>query len=89
MGGRGARVSRQWDGWTGLQLPRQALCPNGMVASSESSLGISADPLNMSQGNERVGPDECQCRGGRDEVTGEGTKERKGIGLMTAVARRW
>lgn len=30
------------------------------VTSSESSVGISAAPLNTSRGNERVGPDNCQ-----------------------------
>lgn len=63
MGGRETRVSKQADGWTGLQLPRQALLPNATVTSSESSSGISAAPLNMSRGNERVGPDKCQRRG--------------------------
>lgn len=63
MGGRGTRVSRQGDGWTGLQLPRQALRPNATVTSSESSSGISAAPLNMSRGNERVGTDKRQRRG--------------------------
>lgn len=50
------------DGRTGLQLRQQALRPNATVTSSESSVGISAAPLNMSRGNKQVGPDKCQHR---------------------------
>lgn len=60
MGGRETRVNKQADGRTGLQLRRQALLSNTTVTSSESTVGISAGPLNTSQGNEQVGPDNCQ-----------------------------
>ncbi|KAI4832160.1 hypothetical protein CesoFtcFv8_008594 [Champsocephalus esox] len=60
MGGRETRVNKQQDGWTGLSSRRQALLSIAVVTSSESSARISAAPLNTSQGNEWVGPDDCQ-----------------------------
>ncbi|KAK9540505.1 hypothetical protein VZT92_002953 [Zoarces viviparus] len=60
MGGRETRVNNQEDGWTGLPSRRQALHSIAVVASSESSAGIGAAPLNTSRGNEWVGPDDYQ-----------------------------
>lgn len=62
MGGRETRVNKQEDGQTGLSSRRQELYSIAVVTSSESSVGISAAPLNMSQGNERVARDNCQHR---------------------------
>lgn len=60
MGVRETRVNKQEGGRTGLSPRRQALHSIAAVTSSESSVGISAAPLNTSRGNERVGPDNCQ-----------------------------
>lgn len=62
MGGRETRMNKQEYGRTGSQLRRQALHSNTAVTSSESSVGISEAPLNMSRGNKQVGPDNCQRR---------------------------
>lgn len=69
MGKRETRVNKQADGRTGLSSRRQALLSIAAVTSSESSVGISAAPLNLSRGNERVAPDNSQHRV-LDGVTG-------------------
>lgn len=77
-------MNKQTDGRTGLPS-RQALLSTAAVTSSESSVGISAAPLNLSRGNERLAPDNCQHRE-MDGVTGvesTGNKTKEG----TAVSR--
>lgn len=86
MGGRETRVNKQADGQTGLSSQWRALHLVTAVTSSESSVGISAGPLNTSQGNEQVGPNNRQHReldgvaGGESSLVGNQTKK----GLLSA-----
>lgn len=74
------RVNKQTDGQAGLSPRRQRLHSIAAVTSSESSAGISAAPLNTSQGNERVPPDKCQGarRGWSDSRWKRRAKKQKG-----------